>query len=287
MAFLKSLFISLYSVALFVVAAYSIARLRADPIVWGAVLLTVLPMLVLISRLLLFKNVVRTRRHLPLVFGSAILGAAVATFTYWLRSDFGVAGESALAAALSLAALAGFLLYDFWYSSFGARQSRIEVGQLLPDFELVALNGKTIASQAFRGSPAILIFHRGNWCPLCVAQIKEVASNYSKIAESGAKIVLISPQPQSHTQRLASKFDVPFVFMTDDSNSAARKLGIANRFGTPFGFQLLGYKSETVLPTVIIIDAGGTIIFADQTDSYRIRPEPARFLRILRDVAGS
>jgi hypothetical protein len=43
----------------------------------------------------------------------------------------------------------------------------------------------------------------------------------------------------------------------------------------------LGYEADSVLPTVLITDPYGTIIFADLTDNYRVRPEPSTFLAAL------
>ncbi len=49
------------------------------------------------------------------------------------------------------------------------------------------------------------------------------------------------------------------------------------------GLQLLGYESDTVLPTVILTNASGHIFFSDQTDNYRARPEPGDFEAILKE----
>jgi hypothetical protein len=75
---------------------------------------------------------------------------------------------------------------------------------------------------------------------------------------------------------------VAFNFLTDENNRAARLLGIAQPHGLPMGMQVLGYDSETVLPTVIITDAGGRIVWVHETDNYRIRPEPGTYLDVLR-----
>jgi hypothetical protein len=40
------------------------------------------------------------------------------------------------------------------------------------------------------------------------------------------------------------------------------------------------------MPTVVVTDAGGRILFADQTDNYRVRPEPSTFLAVL-DRSGA
>ena len=49
--------------------------------------------------------------------------------------------------------------------------------------------------------------------------------------------------------------------------------------------QRLGYEADTVLPTAVVTDASGRILLSDQTDNYRVRPEPETFLAIL-DAAG-
>jgi hypothetical protein len=49
------------------------------------------------------------------------------------------------------------------------------------------------------------------------------------------------------------------------------------------GMQVLGYDSETVLPTVIITAVGGRILWAHETDNYRVRPDPDVYLAVLRE----
>jgi hypothetical protein len=46
----------------------------------------------------------------------------------------------------------------------------------------------------------------------------------------------------------------------------------------------LGYDSDTVMPTVIISDTGGRVLWTHETDNYRIRPEPDVYLAVLREM---
>ena len=64
-------------------------------------------------------------------------------------------------------------------------------------------------------------------------------------------------------------------------NQVAESLGIAVRNGVPIGLPG-GYSPDTVLPTLVVTNENGTIVFSDQTDNYRVRPEPDVFLAILR-----
>lgn len=72
--------------------------------------------------------------------------------------------------------------------------------------------------------------------------------------------------------------------MQDAGNEAAKTLGIDARFGTPMGMQAFGYDSHTVLPTVIITDASGLVIWTDETDNYRVRPDPETYLKVLKEA---
>ena len=144
-----------------------------------------------------------------------------------------------------------------------------------------SLQGESIRSDSFRGRNLVLIFYRGNWCPLCSAQISELAAQYRDLQATNTEVILVSSQPLGHIQRLADKFSVPIWFLHDENNTAAEQLGIKSRFGTPLGMQVLGYGNDTALPTVIITDTKGRILFVDQTDNYRVRPEPELFLQVL------
>ena len=58
----------------------------------------------------------------------------------------------------------------------------------------------------------------------------------------------------------------------------ARALGIVDEKGLPLGIEPFGWETDTVLPTSILLDERGIVFHDDQTDSYRIRPEPADYL---------
>ena len=185
----------------------------------------------------------------------------------------------------SLILLLGWLVYVFWYSRFGKRTKNFEVGSFLPEFELEDTSKNKVSSKSFLGNPTIMMFYRGNWCPLCMAQIKEISSQYKDLEKRGVSMVLISPQHHHFSKSLAKKYNVNFQFFVDVDNKVAKQLEIFHKNGLPAGMQLLGYKNDTVMPTILITDTNGKIIFADLTDNYRVRPEPETFFKILDDAS--
>jgi peroxiredoxin len=276
---MKSVFVSLYmtaAVAITVIAGRSL-WLTHDLLSWGGVLLVTAPFVIIIGRLMMFQNIARTSARFPMLIVLGTAGVVLACWGY-------VRGGGPEAPLLAIAAWIGFLLYSYWYSSFNRQPSGpLQIGKTLPNFELKDVAGQAIRSSSFSDKPTIWIFYRGNWCPLCMAQIKELVTQYKELQAEGVRVALISPQPHEKTIALAKRFDAPFDFLTDEDNRAAHALGIAHPDGLPMGMQMLGYDSDTVLPTVIISDKGGRVLWAHETDNYRVRPEPDVYLAILRE----
>ncbi|WP_029891432.1 peroxiredoxin-like family protein [Polycyclovorans algicola] len=267
---LKAAFISGFMTALMVTMGVAIWQLIDAPGVlahWTLLISAGAPMGFFVY--VFVGNVARTGRNLwwmPAV-GAVCSGLALATG----------AMPSALASAVVCVLLP--LIYIHWYSRFGDRSSAIlAVGKPLPNLPLQTLDGQTVSSHSMMSTPALWVFFRGNWCPLCMAQIKEVAAQYRALADRGVQVLLVSPQAEANSVALAKKFDAPMTFLKDTDNRAAKALGILDKGGLPMGMQALGYDSDVPMPTVLITDAGGQIVYCDLTDNYRIRPDPAEFL---------
>lgn len=279
---LKSLYVAPFMTFMTVLGVWSLIALLNDGFSfgWAGAALIAVPFLIFLGGAMALKRTARTSQRLPVLIGFTLVGTMLAIFGL-------IEGEAAPPAIMALIGGIGFLIYDFWYSQLGRTPSdAIAVGNKLPDFEVQDEAGITVRAADFIGAPAVFLFFRGNWCPLCMAQIKEVAGRYDELAQLGASVCLVSPQSHAQTQKLAAKFDVPFRFLVDVGNQAAKTLKIDHIAGLPKGMEALGYDSDTVLPTVIVTDKDGTILFADQTDNYRVRPEPDTFISILKEAGA-
>ena len=279
MNLLKSVFISAFVSWLVLVSLYAFIQLTrgTEPLIsWLGLALTAFAPLTFFIKAFLFKSP-RTPRH-PVEYSIlSRLGLALC-----MAMSFRYEQSAGLIHVWSGITLVAWLVYLRWYSVLPPRNADIlNAGSPLPDFQLETLDGHTVSSESFKARPHLLLFYRGNWCPFCTAQIEELASAYKRLEKSGVNVVLISPQSIKKNQSLAARFDIPMVFLRDRDNSAARQLGIVHEWGTPMGLQLLGYESDSVLPTVILTDSKGQITFSDQTDNYRVRPEPSAFEALL------
>lgn len=296
---LKSLFINPATVIAGALCAVSLVAMLfagGHRLAWFGAALAGAPLPLIVLRLRL-RPVARTSEYLPLhllllLAGVVLAGQGMYTnfVTSWeLYQEFPGAVLSAFnptpvtlpgLTALTCALL--FLLYVFWYSPYGRHaDARLDVGSKVPEFEVRDLDGSTVTSRDLLGAPTVFLFYRGNWCPLCMAQIEELAERHAEFERLGISVCLISPQPERQSRELARRHAAAFRFLVDTDNAAARSLGIVVSNGVPAGVRG-GYAPDTVMPTLFVTTAGGTIVFSDQTDNYRVRPEPDIFLAILR-----
>ncbi len=278
---LKGIFVSILPLLSLIVAVIEGYHVYQSGWTWthgGALLGSMTITLVFASIFLVARA--RTGANLigySLLVGAGMVIALVGVFMF---------GEPSSALWSSTLMGLSWLLYVRWYSLFDQRdKSKISLGAQLPAFQLIDESGQSKSVKDLTDAPRIWMFYRGNWCPLCMAQIKEVSSLYKEIENRGAKVALISSQPHRYTKGLAKKHKVNFDFLMDQDNEAAKTLGIFAKNGTPTAMVALGYKLDTAMPTIFITDKGGDIIYSDLTDNYRVRPEPQEFLKVLDKVA--
>lgn len=279
---LKSIFISTFPLVALLVALFSAKALLYRGLTLEYIGLFLASFPIVLFFLLVFINK-KPRTSANLLPWTAAVGIGL------VLTIIGSSESALLGIALAIITNILWGLYLLWYSKFNNRASNkvLKIGQSLPIFQLEDEKTNIVSSDRFIGNPSIYMFYRGNWCPLCMAQIKEIAEQYQELEKRGINMVLISPQPHKYTASLARKFQVGFHFLVDKGNQVAQQLNLLSENGLPFGFQALGYDSDTVMPTIIITDKNGTILFADLTDNYRVRPEPSTFLEILDKSASS
>ncbi len=280
MNLLKSIFISAFIGWLAVISGSALIQLSSgsEPLLsWLGLSLAALPPLFFFIKAFLASSP-RTARHPVEVSVPSALGLAITMAVSYRYGE--AAGNLHVWAGITVL---GWFTYLRWYSVFSHRNAEaLKTGNILPDFRLESLDGHVVSSESFKAKPHLLLFYRGNWCPFCTAQIKELANAYQRLEKLGLSIVLISPQSIRKNQSLADRIEAPMTFLRDRNNLAARQLGILHEWGTPMGLQLLGYQSDTVMPTIVLTNALGEIVFTDQTDNYRVRPEPEVFEALLK-----
>ena len=191
---------------------------------------------------------------------------------YWLIGIVAVAGVS-------------FALRDKLAGMLRGRPvpDKLKPGQPLPDFQAVDEDGNRVSSSELAGTPVILLFVRGSWCPFCSKQVVNLTRVYKEITDSGAKLILITPKPLATTRRVAEIFEVDFEFWLDDSLEIVKQLGLLLEAGVPDDHRK-EYGEDTLWPTSLVVDANGMIRFTELSRFIADRPNPEKLLKVLRNL---
>ena len=187
-----------------------------------------------------------------------------------------------IAIGLLAAIIVGALV---WLRTRGLRPTppQLQPGSPLPDFSAFDEAGNAVHSVELRGTPAVILFVRGNWCPFCTAQVKELTQYYREITDLGARLILVTPKPLETTRRVAEFFEVDFDFWLDKELAVTQKLGLLQEGGVPKSYDR-EYGRDTIWPTTLVIDAAGVIRYAELSKHISDRPDPKVLLNEIRNT---
>jgi len=158
-------------------------------------------------------------------------------------------------------------------------------GRILPEFTALNEKGEALSSGLLRDKPSVLLFVRGSWCPFCSKQVANLTGYYKEITDSGARLILITPNPLETTRRVADFFEVDFEFWLDDSLAIGKKLGLVQMGGVPEDSRS-EYGNDTLWPTSVVVDADGVIRHTELSRFIADRPKPEKLLAVVKQLQG-
>jgi len=178
----------------------------------------------------------------------------------------------------------------------GPPKTVLPVGSAFPDGDLIDAEGQaTSLAAVLAGSPGVVIFYRGAWCPYCNIALRTYRDELSApLAERGISLVAISPQAADGSLTMKEKHELEFAVLSDPGNQIAGALGILTRpsddaraMQLGIGLDLEAVKADGTtnvpMPTVALIDPDGILVWIDVHPDYTTRTEPAEVLHAVRE----
>ncbi len=181
----------------------------------------------------------------------------------------------------------------------GILDGTIKVGDKLPAFNLVNQDGTSVSSaDLLAQGPLVISFFRGVWCPYCNIELQSLEEWAEAFREAGAHLVTIAPQQATSARKTRDNNSLSFDVLIDQGNAYARSLGLA--FSLPedlravylgFGIDLPEHNGDDSwtlpMPARLVVDRTGTVIYADITPDYTVRPDPSETLAAVRQVKAA
>ncbi len=136
------------------------------------------------------------------------------------------------------------------------------MGAQAPDLSLPAADGSTFdLSVARQEGAVVVIFYRGDWCPICRKQLKSFQAHLGEFTAKDAKVVAISVDDAATSQALANKLGLTLPILVDADLRTIRAWGIEHK------------GHNIAKPSTFVIAPDGTIRFIKIGDSAGDRPD--------------
>jgi peroxiredoxin len=181
----------------------------------------------------------------------------------------------------------------------GAPDGAATAGTAMPDGQLLDIAGLPTSITATRaGKTAVIVFYRGAWCPYCNIALRTYQQQLvAELDSRGAVLIAISPQKPDGSLTMQQSHELTFAVLSDPGNQVAGQLGIltaptedAMRSQAALGLDLTEVNADGThtlpMPTVVIVDDGGTIRWIDVRPNYGTRAEAAEILGAYDAILG-
>lgn len=122
--------------------------------------------------------------------------------------------------------IVAFLLLSI--NSFAQKEnSSVVVGDKAPKFQALDQNGETISSNdILKEEQLIVVFYRGQWCPLCNKHLSHLQDNVSKFKKAGARLVAISPEIPVSVEKTVDKTKANYSILHDEDAKIMKQYGV-------------------------------------------------------------
>jgi peroxiredoxin Q/BCP len=108
----------------------------------------------------------------------------------------------------------------------------IEVGDQVPDVELIAPSGETERlSTLIDGHALVIAFYPKDFTPICHLETRRFRDAYDQFAELGAEVIGISSDPPESHRKFAAKNDIPYNLYTDPEGHMREVFGVPRTLG--------------------------------------------------------
>ncbi|MRI02415.1 redoxin domain-containing protein [Kriegella sp. EG-1] len=173
-----------------------------------------------------------------------------------------------------------------------AKIKGLAVGDKAPDFILPNALGKKVSlSNALKDGIVIVKFYRGEWCPICNLDLREVQKNLPKIKSYGASLFAISPQSPDSALTIKEKNELDFEVLSDANQKVIKAYNLQFDPGEDYHkrrdlTKLNGDGSTTLpVPATFIINTNSVIEAAHIEANYTKRMSVSEIINKLKEIS--
>lgn len=132
-------------------------------------------------------------------------------------------------------------------------ETRLEPGDVAPEFTLPDADGNPVSLASFRGRRVILYFYPAAMTPGCTTQANDFSSSLDDLVSAGVAVIGVSPDKPEKLRAFADNEGLTFPLLSDFDKSVMESYGA---FGEK---KLYGKLTVGVIRSTFVIGSDGKI----------------------------
>ncbi len=129
----------------------------------------------------------------------------------------------------------------------------VQDGDMAPDFEMPATDGRSVSLAAMAGKPFVLYFYPKADTPGCTKEACAFQEALPQLGKIGLDVIGVSPDKMPPIERFAKKYNLTFPLASDESKA------VAERYGTWVEKSMYGRKYMGMERSTFLVDKTGKI----------------------------
>jgi len=105
-------------------------------------------------------------------------------------------------------------------------ESRLNVGDPAPDFDMVSDQGAHVKLSEQRGKRVVLFFYPKDDTPGCTRQACGLRDNFASFESNNTLVYGVSPDDQASHKAFKDKFSLPYPLLVDEGHKVAEAYGV-------------------------------------------------------------
>lgn len=101
----------------------------------------------------------------------------------------------------------------------------LNIGDRMPDFEVVDQDGNKVSSKDLAGKRTIIYFYPKDNTSGCTAEACNLRDNHAALVAQGYNVIGVSKDSAASHRKFADKYDLPFTLLSDTSTQMLQAFG--------------------------------------------------------------
>jgi peroxiredoxin len=173
----------------------------------------------------------------------------------------------------------------------------IPVGSKVENFKAKDHIGNTVnLANSLKKGPVVILFYRGQWCPVCSKHLSQLQDSIQYIVSLGATVLAVSPEKPEYSSKMSKKTNATFSLIYDEAYKISKAFDVLflpdentrqiynARLGANLSQAHSDSSEQLPIPATFVIQQNGTVVWRHFNPDYRARATVKEIVEVIKNI---